>query len=388
MKKKKILIITSWFPTADSPVGGIFIEQQAEALSRAYEVAVLAPRLVGWGEILQHGLGAKTPVESRREIEVFRERVLSLVPRAPALAYHRWLRAARRLFEKLAAEWGKPDLIHAHVVLPAGWAAVQIGKAYSIPVVLTEHSSPFAIHLRTSSQRRLVNETLAHVDAVVAVSPALAKQVREFYPAAKIRVIGDLIKTSFFIPSRAKRERNAKTHFLSVGLLTKQKGMTYLLRAAQILVERGITAFDLTIGGDGPERRGLEKLSQSLGIAERCKFLGLLSPAEVRDRLQQSDVIVMPSLHETFCIVLAEAMSCGKPVIATRCGGPEYVVTPETGVLVETANAEALADAMSGFISNQKKYEPKIVRQSVVERFGEEAFLRNTTEVYERVWNA
>ena len=102
--------------------------------------------------------------------------------------------------------------------------------------------------------------------------------------------------------------------------------------------------------------------------------------------MQECNVFVLPSLHETFGIVLGEAMACGKPVISTRCGGPEYVVTPDTGVLVDVANPVALADAMEAFISGRHSYDPQLVRRSVTERFGEEAFLRNISSIYEQVW--
>jgi glycosyltransferase involved in cell wall biosynthesis len=100
--------------------------------------------------------------------------------------------------------------------------------------------------------------------------------------------------------------------------------------------------------------------------------------------MQQCDVFVLPSLQETFGIVLGEAMSCGKPVIATRCGGPEYVVTPETGLLLNAADPVALADAMERFILGHINYDPTIIRQTIKERFGKEAYLNNISQVYDK----
>ena len=127
-------------------------------------------------------------------------------------------------------------------------------------------------------------------------------------------------------------------------------------------------------------------MAQQMGLSEKCRFLGSLAPSEVRNQMQQCDVFVLPSLQETFGIVLGEAMSCGKPVIATRCGGPEYVVTPETGLLVDAADPVALADAMERFILGHVKYDPKIIRQTVKERFGKEAYLDNISKVYDQLF--
>ena len=386
--KKKILILASWYPSEASPVAGIFVHDQAMALARDYQVAVIAPRIAGWRELLNKKIDAASLTEGRTELPVYRERVRSLVPRHPELAYPRWQGAAQRGFAKLLREWGMPDLIHAHVVLPAGWSAVALGKEHSRPVVLTEHSSPFAMHLRTRPQQRWVRKTLEQVHRVIAVSPALANQIQAFHQGASMNVIGNLIKTEFFVPApnQSARHGESKTRFLSIALLTKQKGLIYLLQAAKLLLERNIMSFELIIGGDGPERATLERLALSLRISGRCRFLGLLNPNQVRAWMQQGDVFVMPSLHESFGIALAEAMACGKPVIATRCGGPEFVVTPDTGVLVNVADPSALAAAMEDFITARKKYHPTVVRKSVVERFGEETFLRQITAIYEQVW--
>jgi glycosyltransferase involved in cell wall biosynthesis len=88
-------------------------------------------------------------------------------------------------------------------------------------------------------------------------------------------------------------------------------------------------------------------------------------------------------LGETFGVVLLEAMLCGKPVIATRCGGPEDLVTPETGVLVDVANSAALANAMNDLLENQNKFNPQEVRKSAIERYGQTTFLHKIAQIYD-----
>jgi glycosyltransferase involved in cell wall biosynthesis len=384
VSRPKILVIASWYPTANAPANGIFIQDQAQVLSQEYDVAVLAPRVVGWREILQGKFGDASQLETADGLLVCRERVLAPIPRAPGLTYRRWLAAAQKGFSKLLTQWGKPDVIHAHVVLPGGLAAVRLGRQQAIPVVLTEHTSPFSVHLKAATLRRWVREALSQANRVIAVSPALAQQIHAFDDSITIDLIGNVIRTDFFTP--AQTATRAPARFLSVGLLTKQKGIRYLLQAAKQLVQNGVTAFELIIGGDGPERPQLERLVRSLGVAERCRFTGMLTREQVKNWMQQSDAFVMSSLHETFCLVLAEAMACGKPVIATRCGGPEFFVTSETGVLVDVANPEALAAAMADFIHGRFHYDAQKVRRHVVERFGEAAFLRNIHASYEKIF--
>jgi glycosyltransferase involved in cell wall biosynthesis len=79
-------------------------------------------------------------------------------------------------------------------------------------------------------------------------------------------------------------------------------------------------------------------------------------------------------------------MACGKPVIATRCGGPEFVVNEGSGVLVAPGDPAALAGAMREFVGGTIRYDAERIRRSVDERFGPEAFIRNIAAVYQSVW--
>jgi L-malate glycosyltransferase len=385
--KKKILVLPSWYPSDIHPINGVFIREQVLALSQRYLVAVLVPCFIGWRQILRGTITFKSELEEQAGIYVVNEGRAICIPRIPRFSYSMYARAARQGFEKLLSEWGRPDIIHAHVVLPAGWAATVLKEKYDIPVVLTEHSGPFAMHLKTSGNRQLVKDTLTRADRVITVSPALAQQIQDFIPAIDLQVLGNIINTDYFTPLEGQSRDTSRSscRFLTVAIIKKPKGLHYLLEAARILKQRGQSSFELIIGGDGPERQRLMIMAQQMGLSDKCRFLGSLAPSEVRNWMQQCDVFVLPSLQETFGIVLGEAMSCGKPVIATRCGGPEYVVTPETGSLVDVADPVALADTMERFILGQVKYDPALIRQSVKERFGREAYLDNISKVYDQL---
>jgi glycosyltransferase involved in cell wall biosynthesis len=260
---------------------------------------------------------------------------------------------------------------------------MKVAKRQGIPIVLTEHSSPFSMHLGTELSRKLVRETLTGVDRLIAISPSLAKQLTDFHPGLEIDVIGESVKTDFFVPANgASRGNESGKSFFVAARLSEQKGLEHLIKAVHLLKEKGLNSFELVLGGDGPDRQ------KRLGVAERCRFLGGLSREQVREQMQKCDVFVLSSLHETFGVVVGEAMACGKPVISTRCGGPEFIVTEDTGVLVDVANAQALADAMSDFISERRRFDPETVRSSVVNRFSPEMFVKNVSAIYEQLGNS
>lgn len=383
-----MLIVASWFPDAASPLNGIFVQEQAELLARSYDVAVLVPRYLGWRQRFGRNPGPRSRREMAGPAVVQREWEFAPVPYFQRLSLGRYLRAARRGFAALLTDWGRPDLIHAHVVLPGGWAALSLARQHGVPALLTEHSSPFAMHLGSPAQRARVRATLAGLARTLAVSPGLAEQITAFAPEARVDILGNVIRTEFFAPATAPAPRDPAqpARLFCLALLSPQKGLTFLLEAMQLLSQRGGPACELVIGGDGPERAALERRAAELGLSGRCRFVGLLDRAAARAWMQWCDLFVLPSLHETFGIVVGEAMACGKPVLATRCGGPEYLVTPASGTLVEPANAGALADAIAAWSLQRDRFDPALIRQSVVERFGEAAFLRNLTAVYRQVW--
>src|SRR4030095_8944821 len=180
-------------------------------------------------------------------------------------------------------------------------------------------------------------------------------------------------------------KKPGKTFFVAARL-AEQKGLSHLIEEGHLLAKQGMNSFELEIGGDAPDREKLEQLTRTLGVANRCRFLGALNREQVKKKMQNCDVFVLSSLHETFGVVVGEAMACGKPVISTRCGGPEFIVTEDTGVLVDVGNAPALADAMEDFISESRRFDPETVRSSVVNRFSPEMFVKNVSAIYEQLW--
>jgi len=385
--KKKILFVPSWFPNPEDPIAGVFIEEQAVALSKEHDVAVLLPKMAAWRNVINPDAPDKSVKKMQSGLPVYHEYARPLIPHGPeSIDYNTFARAAQNGFKKVVKEWGTPDIIHTHVVLPAGWSALGVGKKHGIPVVLTEHSSPFSMHLGTELSRKLVRETLTGVDQIVAISPALAKQLTDFELGLSIEVIGESVKTDFFVPAGVDKANGTGKSFFVAARLAEQKGLEHLVRAVHVLLDRGLNSFELVIGGDGPDRQKLEQLAETLNVTRYIHFLGGLNREQVRERMQKCDVFVLSSLHETFGVVVGEAMACGKPVISTRCGGPEFIVNEENGVLVDVADPEGLAGAMADFIQDRVSFDPRTVRASVVDRFSPEAFVRNITAVYERFW--
>ena len=134
-ERLKILIIAGWYPSAEHPVAGIFVQEQAKAAALYNQVSVLcrerSKHPLGRAYQIEEGVEAGLPTWRLR----YRE---SLVFKG----YFTYLRGLFAAFRKLRSEGFKPDVIHAHVY-SAGAGAVLLGRCYGIPVVISEHYSGF-----------------------------------------------------------------------------------------------------------------------------------------------------------------------------------------------------------------------------------------------------
>jgi len=99
------------------------------------------------------------------------------------------------------------------------------------------------------------------------------------------------------------------------------------------------------------------------------------------------DLFVLASRDETFGVVVVEAMASGLPVIATDCGGPKEIITPETGVLVEKENPIELAKAIKFMMQNIHHYNRGLIRKYACEKYGQIPFAERISELYSEILN-
>lgn len=242
------------------------------------------------------------------------------------------------------------DVIHVHWPVPLGlwgWAARRARRAalvvtfYGIELRWVKRSLPFL--------KGFVRRVARGADRVVAISSATAREIRELVDVPVV-VIPYTTTLPPRVAARASAARDGLT-LLFVGRLVELKGVAYLIEAAARL--RGRVAARLVVVGIGPDRRRLETLARSLGVADVVEFRDKVPDAELQQAYATTDVLVLPSIldargdTEGLGVVLLDAMSCGIPVIASRVGGiPDIIVDGESGVLVPPADAGALADAI------------------------------------------
>jgi teichuronic acid biosynthesis glycosyltransferase TuaC len=297
------------------------------------------------------------------------------------------LRAARDIDRSLPLH-----LIHAHTAYPDGFAAVRVGRALKLPVVVTLHGGDVNVHFQRYLWRRLGLWALSRADRVIAVSESLRRKVVEEYrmSAAKVTVIPNGVDVTRFQPmTRAEALRGLEldshaARVLYVGAINESKGIRYLLKAANRVTESLHRAIEFVLIGEGEYEEGARTLTRELGIASAVNFVGKRPNSEIPLWINASDLLVLPSLSEGFGVALIEAMACGKPVVATRCGGPDDIVRPDTGILVPPGDEAALAEALREILSGERQFDPQRVRQRALDNYAYDGVVSRILEVYRK----
>jgi len=169
--------------------------------------------------------------------------------------------------------------------------------------------------------------------------------VRRGVPAERVEVIYPGVDASWYAPDATVARADAPT-FLYVGRLKRYKGVEIALRALA-LARASRADLVLEVAGQGDDRRRLERLARSLGIAAGVWFLGFVTEEEKRRRLRRAWALVFPSPKEGWGISNMEAAACGTPALASDSPGlRESVQDGETGFLVTHGDAHALAQRM------------------------------------------
>ncbi len=383
-----VLSLPSFYPTPILPNNGSFFKSYFQAMQRMgitvgvvyYEALALRRDLK-----LQNVLNYHFQTTCREEDGLLTFRrfgwdTLSKVTVGGRLFAHLIAGTVRAYIKQV----GRPDLLHAHQVMWGGYAAYLVSRSLHIPYVITEHShyflQPGCTHIKPAC-RSLYREAYLHAGRVIAVSHALANVLRPFIEPAQVQVIPNLVDMDFFQPD-LRPVRDEIYRFVAIGRLVEEKRFDLLLRAFARLVCRE-DAVQLTIVGEGPERKTLQALCQYLGIQTHVLLPGEMPRHAIHRLLCGANALVLSSEIETFGVVLLEALSMGLPVVATACGGPEDIVTEEVGILVPPGDDAALAEAMHRL--SHTPYSSACIREYARQRFSAEVVAQQLHRVYEEV---
>ena len=324
----------------DSRFGGagrIILGLGKTAQAEGWEVDVLATDPVFQRSIREQGLGVV-------DLDVIRREIRPLWDLTGLIRLNRFLRQQRY------------RIVHTHTS-KAGFIGRLAARLAGVPTIVhTVHG--FAFHEQSPGYVRWFYSTLERIaapwcDRLVSVSEfhrdwALALRICD---AGRITAIPNGIaapeRNPEIAPAESRRRMGVPDDdllILTMSRLAGDKGLDYLIEALAALPP-DLRKVRLVVAGDGPVRAPLEQLARTRGISARVTFLGFRD--DVGDLLAACDLVALPSLREGLSIALLEAMSAGKPIIATSIGSHrELASQADIALLVPPADARSLCDAI------------------------------------------
>jgi len=385
----KLLIIPSWYPTDIHPESGTFFKDRAMILQRCgFSITIVTHVLHSTRDILKFNseVNNENPIKEN-EVLIYKTESVNLFPKIPKRAFKMYKDSILSLVKNVV-EKSKPEFVFINSSLYGGAAVARYLHSNMIPFMVSEHLKEFIIDGEFSIfEKNCISECYKYASKIIATSDALKSNIIKKFniDRKKVMVIPNPADSSYFLPKREKLD-NPFT-FLSIALLRSEKRLDLLIKAFAKL-HKIIPNIVLTIIGDGPEKSNLQLLSQKLQINDRVNFIGYQKKAVVADVIRNHDVLVLSSDVETFGVVLVEAMTVGLPVIATKCGGPESIVLPDTGILIEPNNSTELYTAMKNIIDKYDEFDSIKIREIALKSYSDNAYGNNIREAINSVISA
>ena len=327
--------------------------------------------------------------------ELEKDEIIHLNEHGRVICVKAWMKKAATMIAPKMVSWLKKhkdeyDIIHVHHPDPMACLALRL-SGYKGQVILHWHSDilkqKMLLRLYAPLQRWLIRRA----DRIIGTTPVYLKESPYLQDAQDKTVAVPIgIKPVTFDEKLAegwKERYPGKKLVISIGRLVPYKGFGYLVAAAQHLGSE----YQILIVGDGPLRENLEEEISVYGVGDKVKLLGYVEDEEMHALLGACDVFVLSSVMKTeaFGIVQIEAMSLGKPVIATKVpeSGVSWVnADGESGLNVSIKDAGALAEAIDRICSDTELHARFSAGASARfrERFTLDRMIEKTIKIYNK----
>nr|WP_321467043.1 glycosyltransferase [uncultured Desulfobulbus sp.] len=356
--KPKLLVVTSTFPRWPDDTDPPFVYELSRRLTDTFDVTVHTPHYPGALENEQMG-GVR--IHRFRYFFTDFERLAGgqgIVPKLRRSKLYYFLLPfflfAQFFSLLLLIVKIRPDVIHAHWLIPQGFWAIAAKKIFKIPVIITAHGAD-VFSFRSQALNMVKKWIVNNADRMVTVSSALARVLcDDTHSHRQPDIIPMGVDASLFSPE--KKRQAIRDQFgihgpflLFVGRLTEIKGGQYLIDAMPKVIEQFPEA-KLLIVGHGEMEQELRAQARMYGFEEVVLFAGGIANMQLPAYYATADIFIGPSIQleggdiEGFGLTFVEAMMSGCLVIGTRVGGIEDIIQDgDTGYLVPPADANVLS---------------------------------------------
>lgn len=372
-----ILLLPINYPNSYSFVSGIFFKDQAEALSLNNKVGVLALIGISVKQVLKDFKFNFGFFKDASKVVSFRYQYFS-IPKLMWLNNLVRLYLGKKYFIKYISEFGMPDVVHVHVYL-AGDLARWIKNRYGIPYIVTEHSTLFLENKKIPVfHQKIIARVFKDSLHNISVGEDLQKSMKDNF-GIQSTIVYNTVNTSFFNVDGKIVGNKKEFTFVNIGVFNKRKNHDLLLRSFKKAF-KGSENYRIIIVGGGSEKKNIVKLIKILNLSKQVILMDAATKDEIKNLLSISDCFILTSHKETFGVVLIEAMSAGLPVISTKSGGPESIITDERiGILCDFSE-DSVSNAMKK--ATYIEWNSNFIKSEANERFSYASFNKQILPIY------
>jgi L-malate glycosyltransferase len=284
----------------------------------------------------------------------------------------------------LAARAFKPNILHVHYAYGFGlWGL--LSRIH--PMIVSVWGSEITEAGTSKLTRAVVGRVLHQANWVTATSHYLAEETCRIFPDVqkKLSIIPFGVDIPESCPPFPKHRESLRLCFIKGH--RPVYGPDILIRAIEKVVQNN-SYVELSIAGEGEITNELKEMVNTRGLASHVKFVGYIPNYRIFPFIQEHDVMIMPSIQESFGVAAVEASACGRPVIASRVGGvPEIILNGHTGLLVAPGSVDELAAAILKFANEPSLLESmgKAAYEYVKHNFTLEKSLDQMSSLYDRL---
>ena len=377
-----ILIISRGIPSKRFPQWGCFEKDQAEALaSIGHKVVVVSVdgrfrfiyRKRGLTHVVINGVDYYNHY-------LLPHALVNLFGRQMTLRLQNW--QIDRVYDMVEKCHGKPDIIYAQM-FGNMLLGVHLSQRLGVPVVGIEHLARFNEQTldKWGFTKNEADYAYHNIHKLISVSQTLRDAIYRHFRVDSV-VVHNLVGKEF---SYQPNNTSHPLTFVTTGSLIHRKGFDLLIEALHRVNRQLPEGWQCNIIGGGEKQAELQQQIESVQLQEHIHLVGQKNKQEIVQLLQQSDVFVLPSRSETFGVVYIEANACGLPIIATDCGGPKDIVTPQNGLLIPVEDMESLANAILHMATHLSNYDRQAIAADCQTRFSPEVIAKQLTDIFEKV---
>lgn len=373
----KVLVIPSWYPNGTDKLMGIYHKEYAYALTKmGIDVDMLFVYRQRLSNPIKYLFMDKREIDIEETYKVYKIMMMDIEKININLFVKNYVNKLDKLYKEYIKTNSKPDILHAEVTFPAGYAVCILGKKYNIPVVVTEHSSGFVKYFNGKYEK--YGKYVLENSKYTTVSDLMRKQISNL--KTDIDLIPNLVDTELF---HRKKEKHNGLNLITVSAFRVGKGIEYLIEAMSMLVNKNIDVH-LNIIGDGYLMGNYKEITTKYGMDKYITYYGQKTKEEISKILPNNDIFVIPSTYESFCIPGVEALASGLPIVSTRCYGPEEYIDNKCGEFCDIKDPKGLADAIIKVSKKLDKYDVKYLRK-VADKYSYKKVCTDAINIYKEL---